>query len=159
MKKFFNKKQNIFFTVLAVLGLIGILVMLVVPHGGKYTRTYELAEKKCTESYELKDGKIYSSSMVDGKYLTEDVLMGEYVISGGKISYKVPLTGLSIELGEINAFRVKSIVDEDIKYTCSLTVVFFVIACVMTLAGAGGMICGMKTSNKKPAKKSTAKKK
>ena len=159
MKKFFNKKQNIFFTILAVLGLVGILVLLVVPHGGKYTRTYTETEKKYTASYELKDGKIYSSTMVDGEYITEDVLLGEYTISDGKISYKVPLTGLSVELGEINAFRYEPKLSEDVKYTCSLTVLFFVVACVMTVAGLGGVVYSLAGSNKKTTKKSTSKKK
>ena len=158
MKKFFDKKQNILFTILAVIGLIGIVALLVIPHGGKYTRTYKDGEKKYTASYELKDGKIYSSTMLDGEYLTEDVLLGEYVIDGGKISYKVPLTGLAVELGEINAFRYKANLDEDAKYTCSLNVVIFVVACVMTIAGVGGMVFGMLGSNKKTTKKAKSKK-
>ena len=40
MKKFFSKPFNLVSCLLAVLGLIGIIVMLVVPHGGKYTRGY-----------------------------------------------------------------------------------------------------------------------
>ncbi len=159
MKKFFNKKQNVFYTILAVLGLVGILVMLVVPHGAKYTRTYKETEKKYTATYELKDGKIYSSTAVDGEYLTEDVLLGEYVISGGKISYKVPLTGLAVELGEINAFRYQPKGLDDVKYTCSLTIVFFVVACAMTLIGLVGIVGGAVTGNKKTTKKSTSKKK
>ena len=159
MKKFLNKKTNILSLVLAVLGLVGILVMLIVPHGAKYTRTYTELEKEFTETYELKDGKIYSSLESDGKYITEDVLLGEYVIDGGKISYKVPLTGLSVELGEINAFRYQPKLSDEVKYTCSLTVVFFVVACVMTVAGACGVVYGLMSSNKKTAKKTTSKKK
>ena len=159
MKRFFNSKKNVFFTILAVLGLVGILVLLVVPHGGKYTRTYTETEKKFSASYELKDGKVYSSSMVDGEYLTEDVLLGEYVISGGKISYKVPLTGLSVELGKINAFRFQPNLNEEGTYTCALSIAFFAVACVMTILGVAGIACGIKQKKKKRQKNQVQRKK
>ena len=158
MKKFFSKKLNLLSVVLAVLGLVGILVMLIVPHGGKYTRTYTELEKEWTTTYELKDGKIYSSKKVDGEYITQDALLGEYVIDGGKLSYKVPLTGVSVELGDINAFRYQPKGAEDVKYTCTLTVIFFVVACVMTVLGLAGVVCGALKTNKKSTKKAKAKK-
>ena len=159
MKKFFNKKSNVLSVILAVLGLVGILVLLVVPHGGKYTRTYTETEKKFTAIIELKDGKIYSSTKLDGEYVTEDVLLGEYLIQGGKISYKVPLTGLSVEFGEINAFRYKPNGTDDIQYTCTMTWVFFVVACAMMAVGVAGVACGLKAGNKKKTKKASSKKK
>lgn len=156
MKKFFNKKSNAISVVLAVLGLVGILVMLIVPHGGKYTRTYEKLNKEITEIIELKDGKIYSSSKVDGKFVTEDLVVGEYAIDSGKISYKVG--GLSVEFGEINAFRYQPKGVDEVKYTCSLMVVFFVIACAMTVVGVLGTVYGLTNANKKIAKKAKSKK-
>lgn len=154
MKKFFSKKLNIASVILAFLGLVGILVMLIIPHGGKYERTYTELEKEITQTYELKDGKIYSSTMIDGEYTVEDLLLGEYTINGGKISYKVPLTGVSVELGEINAFRYKK---GDAKYTCNLTVIFFAIACVMTVVGGAGIVYGAVSTNKASKKKSKKK--
>lgn len=158
MKKFFSKKLNLVSVVLAVLGLVGILVMLIVPHGTKYTRTTTELEKEVTSVYEFKDGKIYSSLKVDGEYTYEDEVIGEYVIDGGKLSYKVPATGLSVELGKINAFRYQPNDADDVKYTCTLTVVFFVIACVMTVVGVVGVLYGAVINNKKGTKKAKAKK-
>ena len=158
MKKFFNKRSNVLSVILAVLGLVGILVLLVVPHGGRYTRTYTETEKEFTSILELKDGKIYSSTKLDGEYVTEDVLLGEYLIQGGKISYKVPLTGLSVEFGEINAFSFKQ-KGADAKFTCTMTWVFFVVACAMTVIGLAGVACGLKGENKKKTKKAGSKKK
>lgn len=154
MKKFFSKKLNIFSVILAVLGLVGILVMLIVPNGGKYERKYTESNKDITQIYELKEGKIYSSTIIDGRYTVEDLLLGEYTINGGKISYKVPLTGVSVEFGEINAFRYQK---GDEAYTCKLTVIFFAIACVMTLAGGAGIVYGMVSSKKKSKAKSKKK--
>ena len=159
MKKFFNKRLNLLSVILAVLGVVGVLVLFIVPHGAKYTRTYTETEKEFTAIYELKDGKIYSSTKFDGEYLTEDVLLGEYEIKGGKISYKVPLTGLSIEFGEINAFRYQPKATEDVKYTCTLTVVFFVIACAMIVVGLAGTVYGLRKTNTKTTKKTSSKKK
>ena len=154
MKRFFSKKLNIVSMILAVLGLVGVLVMLIVPHGAKYERKYTELEKEITQVYEIKDGKIYSSTMIDGKYTVEDLLLGEYTINGGKISYKVPLTGVSVEFGEINAFRYKA---GDVEYTCVLTNIFFAVACVMTLVGGVGIVYGAVSTKKKTKSKSKKK--
>ena len=72
---------------MAILGLVGIVVMHAVPHGGKYTRKYEVADKKGVSVVKLSDGKIYTREKIDGKWLTEDyVLVGEYDIDSKNIS-------------------------------------------------------------------------
>ena len=155
MTKFFNKPFNIVSTLLTVLGLIGIIVMLVVPHGGKYTRKYEVGDKKAVSVVTLKDGKIYSHEKVDGKWVTEDeVLLGEYEIDGRKISYKAGV--VSIEFGKINSFKYISHVGEN-AYTCKMTVTFFAIACVMLVSGALGLVYGVASSKTKTKAKSKKK--
>ena len=155
MKKFFKKPLNVFSFALVVLGLIGVIVMLVVPHGAKYSRTYKDEDGKVVSVYELKGGKIYNSVKLGDEWVTEDVLLGEYEVKGGKLSYKVGDIG--VELGKINAFRFIP-KGESENYTCKMTVVFFVIACVMVVAGSSGMIYGIVT-NKKPKSKAKTKRK
>lgn len=151
MKKFFSKPFNIVSTLLTVLGLIGIIVMLVVPHGGKYTRKHEVGDKKAVSVITLKDGKIYTHEKVDGKWLTEDeVLLGEYKIDGRKISYKAG--ALSYEFGKINSFKYISDAGEN-AYTCKMTVTFFAIACVMLVSGALGLVYGVASSKTKAKSK------
>ena len=148
MKNFFKKPLNIVSFLLAVLGLVGIVVMLVVPHGRTYTTTAEVAGEEVEARLVLKDGKIYTGTKIDGEW--KEASMGEYEVSKGKLSYKVPATGLSVELGKINTFRfVPTDAEEDIKYTCKMTVVFFTIACVMLVVGAAGMVYGSVSSKKK----------
>ena len=146
MKKFFKKPLNLVSFVLAVLGLIGIAVMLIVPHGKTYTATMTVGDNEVHARMVLKDGKIYASTKADDKW-TDEVAMGEYSISKGKISYK--LGAISTELGEINAFRFIPGDSEDVKYTCKMTVVFFVVACAMLVVGATGMAYGTLSSKKK----------
>ena len=148
MKNFFKKPLNLVSFLLAVLGLVGIIVMLVVPHGKTYTETVKVGDKEVYARMEFKDGKIYSSTKADDEW-TEPVSMGEYSISKGKLSYKVPATGLSVEIGKVNAFRFVPLDSEDVKYTCKMTVVFFVVACAMTVVGAAGLVYGTLSSKKK----------
>ena len=155
MKNFFKKPFNIVSLLMAVLGLVGIIVMLVVPHGGKYTRKYEVTDKKAVSVVKLSDGKIYTREKIDGKWLTEDyVLVGEYDIDSKKISYKVGAA--SVEFGKINPFKYVSHIGDN-EYTCKATVVFFAIACVMLIAGSLGLVYAGATSKAKP--KAKAKKK
>ena len=154
MKKFFNKPFNLVSLLMTILGLVGIVVMLVVPHGGKYTRKYEVGDKKAVSVVKLSDGKIYTREKVDGEWVTDDyVLLGEYDIDSKKISYK--LGAVSVEFGKINSFKYVSHVGEN-EYTCTMTVVFFAIACIMLVAGSLGLVYAGATSK---AKKSKSKKK
>ena len=146
MKKFISKPRNLVSLILAVLGLVGILVMLIVPHGAKYTNTTTLNDEKIVSCIELKDGKLYSSTKADGEW-TDEIAIGEYSISKGKLSYK--LGGVSVEVGKINAFRIKIADAEDNTATCKMTVVFFAIACVMTVVGATGLVLGATSKSKK----------
>ena len=158
MKNFFKKPLNLVSFLMAVLGLVGVIVMLVVPHGGKYTRKYEVADKKAVSVVKLSDGKIYTREKIDGKWLTEDyVLLGEYDIDSKKISYKVGAA--SVEFGKINSFKYVSHIGEN-EYTCKMTVAFFAIACVMLIAGSLGLVYAGATSKAKKSKpKAKAKKK
>lgn len=156
MKKFFSKPFNLVSCLLAVLGLIGIIVMLVVPHGGKYTRGYEVGDKKAVSVVKLSDGKIYSREKIDGEWVTDDyVLVGEYDIDSKKISYKVGAA--SVEFGKINSFKYVSHIGEN-EYTCKLTVAFFAIACVMLVAGSLGLVYAGATSKAKSSKPKAKKK-
>ncbi len=150
MKKFFKKPLNVVSFALAVLGLIGIIVMLVVPHGRTYTSKTTENDKTSISYVTLKGGKLYSSLKVDGEYVYEDKEFGEYSIDKGKLSYKAGL--VSIEVGEINSFKL-SVVDDDATMTCNMTVVFFVIACVMAVFGLAGTIYGFVAPKKKSSKK------
>ena len=157
MKKFFRKPFNIVSILLTVLGLIGIIVMIVVPHGGRYTRKYEIGDKKAVSVVTLKGGKIYSHEKIDGKWATEEaVLLGEYEIDGRKISYKVG--AVSVEFGKINSFKYISNVGEN-AYTCKMTIAFFAIACVMFVSGTLGLVYGVASSKTKSKPKAKAKKK
>ena len=146
MKNFIKKPLNLVSLLLAVLGLVGIIVMLVVPHGKTYTATVTVGDNEVHARMELKDGKVYASTKADDEW-SEEVAMGEYSISKGKISYK--LGAISTELGEINAFRFIPGDSDDVKYTCKMTVVFFVIACAMAVVGAAGIVYGTLSSKKK----------
>lgn len=152
MKNFFKKPFNIVSFLMAILGLVGIVVMLAVPHGGKYTRKDEVGDKKAVSVMKLSDGKIYSREKIDGKWLTDDyVLVGEYDIDSKKISYKVG-NAASIPYGKINSFKYISNIGE-LEYTCKTTVVFFAIACFMLVAGSLGLVYAGATSKaKKPSK-------
>ena len=143
-----NAKKTLKFVslALAVLGIIGIIMMLVIPHGGTYSAKVKEGEKEITTIYKLKDGKIYNSLKTDDKYTYEDVELGEYVINDGKISYKAGL--VSIELGEINSFKIVTKIGEK-ELTCKMTQIFFVIACVMTVLGVAGTVYSVVSSKKK----------
>ena len=157
MKNFFKKPFNLVSFLMAVLGLVGVIVMLVVPHGGKYTRKYEVADKKGVSVVKLSDGKIYTREKIDGKWLTEDyVLVGKYDIDSKNISYKVG-DAVSIPYGKINSFKY---VSGELEYTCNATVVFFAIACFMLVAGSLGLVYAGATSKVKKSKpKAKSKKK
>ena len=156
MKKFFSKPFNLVSCLLAVLGLVGIIVMLVVPHGGKYTRSYEVGDKKAVSVVKLSDGKIYTREKVDGKWVTDDyVLVGEYDIGSKKISYKVG--AVSVEFGKINSFKYISNVGDN-EYVCKLTVAFFAIACIMLISGSLGLVYAGATSKAKKSKPKAKKK-
>lgn len=152
MKKFFKKPLNVLSLVLAVLGLIGIVVMLVVPHGATYTRTVKDDDgKKATYTYTIKNDKIYQTTVIDGTTVLDNQELGTVVVNKGKLSYKVG--AISTEVGNINAFKleVKGLTGTT-TYTCTLTVVFFVIACAMTLVGVVGLILGAVAKPKKKRK-------
>lgn len=152
MKKFFKKPLNVLSLVLAVLGLIGIVVMLVVPHGAVYTRTVKDDDgKKSTFTYTIKNNKIYQTSVVDGTTILDNQELGSVEVKDGKLYYKVSALGVETktEVGKINSFKLTSKVSDE-TYTCKLTVVFFAVACAMTLLGVVGLVCG---AVKKPKKK------
>lgn len=152
MKKFFKKPLNVLSLVLAVLGLIGIVVMLVVPHGATYTRTVKDEDgKKATYTYTIKSNKIYQTSVIDGTTVLDNVELGTVEVKSGKLAYKVG--AISTEVGNINAFKLEvKGVSTTYTYKCNLTIVFFVIACVMTALGVVGLVYGAVGKPKKKKK-------
>lgn len=154
MKKFFKKPLNVLSLVLAVLGLIGIVVMLVVPHGAAYTRTVtDDNGKKSTYTYTIKSNKLYATSVVDGKTVIDNQELGTIEVSKGSLYYKVSALGVETktEVGKINAFEIKANLTDE-TYKCTLTMVFFVIACVMTALGVVGLVYGAVAKPKKKRK-------
>jgi len=146
MKNFVKKPLNLVSLILAVLGVVGILVMLIVPHGKTYTATVKVGNTETYARMELKDGEIYTSTKVDDEW-TKGVSMGDFDVEKGNLVHKTSVT--STKLGKINAFRFVPAGTDDVKYTCKLTIVFFVIACVMTVVGGAGIVYGAVSSKKK----------
>lgn len=143
MKKFFKKPFNIVSLVLAVLGLVGMIVILCVPHGGTYKKTEEVDGSKVTGYYMLKGDEVYVNLKTEGKF--------EYEGDGQKILSGVEYKGgkayvLGVEAFEVNAFR---IVVADETLTCTASVVFFIIAGVMFLVGAAGTVYALAFKKKK----------
>ncbi len=147
MKKFFKKPLNVVSLLLAVLGIIGIIVMLVAPHGRTYTRKAKEGDTTVVSYIVLKDGEVYRSTKVGDGERTKDISAGEYTISDGEIK------SISV-YGDINAFKLTTAVG-DVEYKCNMTITFFVIACAMTVVGLAGTVYGAVAGNKKkaPAKK------
>lgn len=142
MKKFFKKPLNIVSVALAVLGLVGILVMLIVPHGGKYVYKETKGDIEYSVTYKFKGDKV-KVTMAAGKL--EESAELSYKIKDGKIS----ITDFG-EGAKINAFKITSGSGEDKTVAkCTMTYVFFVIACAMTVAGAAGIVYGALTLKKK----------
>lgn len=151
MKKFFKKPLNIVSLVLAVLGLVGMIVILCVPHGGTYTYTKKEDGKKYKALVQLKDGNLYSNYAVDGEWASdENEKVGKYRITDGNLSYSVTGTAY-VDYAKINAFKI-TINGADESYTCTASVVFFIVACVMLAVGASGMIYGAVAKPKKKKK-------
>ena len=152
MKKFFKKPLNVVSLILAVLGLIGMVVILCVPHGGTYKYTKKEDDKTYTQTITFKKDGLYSNTAIDGEWATdEDVKIGDYSISKGKLSYKVG--AVSTEVGKVNAFRISSkIAGEEYVYKCAASITFFVIACVMLALGAAGMVYGAVAKPKRKRK-------
>ena len=137
MKKFFKKPFNIVSLALAVLGLVGMIVILCVPHGGTYKKTEEVDGSKITGYYMLKGDEVYMNIKTEGKF--------EYEGDGYKVLSNVEYKGgkayvAGVEVFEVNAFR---IVVADESMTCAASVAFFIIAGVMFLAGAAGTVVGV----------------
>ena len=145
MKKFFKKPFNIVSLALAVLGLVGMIVILCVPHGGTYKSTDEVNGTKVTYYYEFKGNDMYMNIKTDGKF--------EYEGEGKKIAENVEFKGgkaylAGVELFKINAFRIApELADETM--TCTASVVFFIIAGAMFLVGAAGTVYALAFKKKK----------
>ncbi len=151
MKKFFKKPLNVVSLILAVLGLVGMIVILCVPHGGKYTYTKKEDGKTYKAIYVLKDGNLYSNTAVDGEWTTkEDKKVGKYRITKGNLSYSITGTAY-IDFAKINSFKM-TLSNSDESLTCTASVTFFVVACVMLALGAVGMVYGAVAKPKKKRK-------
>lgn len=152
MKKFFKKPLNIVSLVLAVLGLVGMIVILCVPHGGTYTYTKKEDGKKYKAIVQLKDGNLYSNYAIDGEWASdENEKVGKYRITDGNLSYSVTGTAY-VDYAKINAFKITITGSDEMTYTCTASVTFFIIACVMLAVGASGMIYGAVAKPKKKKK-------
>lgn len=145
MKKFFKKPFNIVSLVLAVLGLIGMIVILCIPHGGTYKMTDEVDGTKVTYYYIFKGDDLYMNIKTEGKF--------EYEGDGQKVFDKVEFKGgkayvLNREMFKINAFRLE-IEDVEKTFTCTASIVFFIVAGVMFIAGAAGLTKALVFKKKK----------
>ncbi len=150
MKKFFKKPLNVVSLILAVLGLVGMIVILCVPHGGTYKYTKKEDGKTYTSVVKFKKDGLYTNTAIDGEWAAdEDVKIGDYTISKGKLSYKVG--AVSTEVGKINAFKITAKGTDEV-YKCTASITFFVIACVMLALGAAGMVYGAVAKPKKKRK-------
>ena len=151
MKKFFKKPLNVVSLILAVLGLVGMIVILCVPHGGKYTYTKKEDGKTYTSVVKFEKGELYTNSAIDGEWATkEDAKMGKYRITKGNLSYSLTGTAYT-DVGKINAFKI-TVKGSDEVYKCTASITFFVIACVMLALGAAGMVYGAVAKPKKKRK-------
>lgn len=131
MKKFFKKPFNIVSVALAVLGLIGMIVILCVPHGGTYKSTEEINGAKITTYVKFEGNEMYARMKTDGKFDGDYEKVGKVEFKNGK-AYMA-----NIEIFEINAFRIAADTSDE-PMTCAASVVFFIIAGVMFLVGAAG---------------------
>ena len=133
MKNFFKKPFNIVSLALAVLGLVGMIVILCVPHGGTYKKTEEVDGKKVTAYVMLKGDEVYMNSKIDGElqFKEDQKIASDVEYKGGKAYYA------NIEVFEANAFRIT--LDGE-TMTCAASIAFFIIAGVMFLAGAAGTV-------------------
>lgn len=149
MKKFFKKPLNIVMFALMVVGFVVLIAVMAIPHGSKYTCTYTNSnDKKVVNTYVLKDDKLYQTIEIDGTKILDNDLVGEYSISGGKLSYK--LGAVSVEMGTINSLKIRlKNLDENDMYTCSLNQTILIIACVMAVVGLVGTIYGASKTKKK----------
>lgn len=122
---------------LTVLGIVGILVMLIVPHGGKYVCKTTQNDEKVSITFKLKGDKLYQS-MKMGSETKESPEPSTYEIKDGKIYVDGDDTGY-----KINAFKLVVGEGEDaMVFKCTMTYVFFVVACVMAVAGIAGTVYG-----------------
>ena len=145
MKNFFKKPFNIVSLALAVLGLVGMIVILCVPHGGTYKTTEEVNGTKVTYYYQFKGNDLYMNIKTDGKLSYEgdgQKVASDVEFKGGKAYLK------GVELFKINAFRIAPESGED-TMTCTASVVFFVVAGVMFLVGVAGTVYGVAKKKKK----------
>ena len=142
MKKFFKKPFNIVSFALAVLGLIGMIVILCVPHGGTYKAVEEMDDTRVVSYIKFEGNEVYARTKVGDKFDGDYEKVGEVEIKGGKAYL------LGVELFEVNAFRIKSdVIDETM--TCAASVAFFIIAGVMFLAGTAGTVYALAFKKKK----------
>lgn len=136
MKKFFKKPLNIVSVALAVLGIVGILVMLIVPHGVKYTYKGQIGGAEYKQTIKFKGDKMY--------VLGDDSEGMNYEIKDGK------LIVMGVEYNKINAFKFDvKMGSQTMTYKCTMTYVFFVVACAMAVAGIAGTVYGTLRLKKK----------
>lgn len=144
MKNFFKKPLNIVSVALAVLGIVGILVMLIVPHGGKYVYKTTENDVEMQMTLKFKGDKISTSYKIGSKKTESDDVV-TYEIKDGKLYVADMNTGY-----KINAFKIVMGEGEDAwVYKCTMTYVFFVVACAMAVAGIAGTVYGALTLKKK----------
>ncbi len=143
MKNFFKKPLNIVSVVLAVLGIVGMIVILCVPHGKTYTMKDEVAGKEVTYKYVFKGDEVYMSVKTDGEWESDETpIMTNVEYKGGKAYIA------NVEAFKINAFRITA-EGMDEPMTCAASIAFFIIAGVMTLVGVAGVAYGALSKKKK----------
>lgn len=142
MKNFFKKPFNIISFALALLGLVGMIVILCVPHGGVYKATEEMDGTKVVSYVKFEGNEVYSRTKIGDKFDGDYEKVGEVEFKNGKAYL------LGRELFEVNAFRIKSdFIDETM--TCAASVAFFIIAGVMFLVGTAGTVYSLAFKKKK----------
>lgn len=148
MKKFFKKPLNIASVALMVVGIVVMVALLIIPHGGTYTHKSEgevLGVKyEYTQVLKLKGDKVYSSVKSESESLSEkEMELGTYKIDSGELVMNGVKTGMSI-----NAFKITS-KNSDESFTCKLNVTIMIVACAMAVVGLAGTVYGALTLKKK----------
>lgn len=157
MKKFFKKKSNIVSLVFLVIGVVMMLTLLIIPHGGKYVNKGETPLKNdYTLTYTFKGDKVEISYDVGNSRYTSEA---SYEIKDGKlligsdslINVSEYLTRIGFGDGvKINAFKMVSGTGENAAVAkCTLNYVLLYAGAGLAVIGLVGTLAGILKLNKK----------
>lgn len=146
MKKFFKKPLNIISLALTVIGIAVMIIMLAIPYGGKYKRTWKSGGSDYVKTIEFI--KLVGNDMVEDELLRNgERLFGRsyfYQVEDGVLTYIGEHSG-----AKVNSFKIVYGTGEDqVVFKNNKNIAIFIAGCAVAVVGLAGIVYGALTVNK-----------